>query len=72
MFTIYQVEYLLPEEQNNRIAFVRINDSVFEEDIINMNKSIRNTTIDQILSYLNEIKYSGKIKLIRFTPMKSM
>lgn len=71
MYSIYQVDYIYRDNDANDInhyVFVRINDIVFHDEIIELNDNINSIATNQILDYLNH-KLQKTITTKKFTEL---
>lgn len=79
MTTIYQVDFKIRQGTNTAesIAFVVVNDDIFKQNSLHLNKNMRLCAITQILEYVNRdhptpLYVNENIALVRFTPIKTI
>lgn len=77
MATIFQVTFSIHYgSRTGDSCFVKIDDIVFQQDSLEINRVIRKTAMEQILEYENSkggLKYADKdIKISKFEQIKSL
>lgn len=80
MSSIYQVEYTLRIQYTSnygdvRYAFIKLDDMIFQNDVVEMNNSILTETINQLLKCINQGYVTidkSAIKILRYTHIKTI